>query len=84
MRKGTLGVINLNNSLQEMFNPPEKDKKEKTSRDLVFREGDKVMQTKNNYSLKWFRVSGSGENEGVGVFNGDLGFIQSIDEEKKL
>ncbi len=41
------------------------------------------MQTKNNYSLKWFRVSGSGENEGVGVFNGDLGFIQSIDEEKK-
>ena len=84
MRKGTLGVINLNNSLQEMFNPPSRDKKEKNSRDIVFREGDKVMQTKNNYSLKWFRVSGIGENEGIGVFNGDLGFIQSIDEEKKV
>ena len=83
MRKGTLGVINLNSSLQEMFNPPARDKKEKSSRDIVFREGDKVMQTKNNYSLKWFRVAGTGENEGIGVFNGDLGFIQSIDEEKK-
>ena len=83
MRKGTLGVVNLNNSLQEMFNPPSDNKKEKSSRDLVFREGDKVMQTKNNYSLKWFRVAGIGENEGIGVFNGDLGFIQSIDEEKK-
>ena len=83
MRKGTLGVINLNNSIQEMFNPPSKDKKEKNSRDIIFREGDKVMQTKNNYSLKWFRISGSGEKEGIGVFNGDLGFIQSIDEEKK-
>lgn len=41
------------------------------------------MQTKNNYTLKWFRVSGSGENEGIGVFNGDLGFIDSIDEERK-
>ena len=83
MRKGTLGVINLNNSLQEMFNPESKDKKEKASRDIVFREGDKVMQTKNNYTLKWVRIAGSGENEGIGVFNGDLGFIQSIDEEKK-
>jgi exodeoxyribonuclease V alpha subunit len=84
MRKGILGVTNLNTKLQEMFNPPSKDKKEKTSRDIVFREGDKVMQTKNNYILKWIRVSGSGENEGVGVFNGDLGFIESIDEERKI
>lgn len=84
MRKGILGVTNLNTKLQEMFNPPSKDKKEKTSRDIVFREGDKVMQTKNNYTLKWIRVSGSGENEGVGVFNGDLGFIESIDEERKI
>ncbi|AGX41549.1 ATP-dependent RecD-like DNA helicase [Clostridium saccharobutylicum] len=83
MRKGTLGVNNLNMRLQEIFNPASKDKKEKTSRDMDFREGDKVMQTKNNYSLKWVRVNGEGENEGVGVFNGDLGFIQSIDEEKK-
>ncbi|EHI97470.1 helicase, RecD/TraA family [Clostridium sp. DL-VIII] len=84
MRKGTLGVSNLNNRLQEIFNPQSKDKKEKTSRDIIFREGDKVMQTKNNYTLKWISVSGNGENEGVGVYNGDLGFIQSIDEENKV
>jgi len=83
MRKGVLGVTNLNNILQEMFNSPSKEKKEKTSRDIIFREGDKVMQTKNNYTLKWVRVSGYGESEGVGVFNGDLGFIESIDEERK-
>lgn len=83
MRKGVLGVTNLNLRLQEIFNPPSKDKKEKSLRDIVFREGDKVMQTKNNYSLKWIRVGGVGENEGVGVFNGDLGFIQSVDEEQK-
>lgn len=83
MRKGVLGVTNLNTKLQEMFNASSKDKKEKTSRDIIFREGDKVMQTKNNYTLKWIRVSGYGENEGVGVFNGDLGFIESIDEERK-
>jgi exodeoxyribonuclease V alpha subunit len=84
MRKGTLGVTNLNTRLQEIFNPPSKDKKEKTSRDIVFREGDKVMQTKNNYTLKWIRVGGEGENEGAGVYNGDLGFIESIDEEGKV
>ncbi len=84
MRKGTLGVVNLNVRLQEIFNPQSKDKKEKTSREIIFREGDKVMQTKNNYTLKWIRVSGDGENEGVGVYNGDLGFIQSIDEESKV
>jgi len=83
MRKGTLGVNNLNIRLQEIFNSPSKDKKEKTSRDILFREGDKVMQTKNNYTLKWIRVNGFGENEGSGVFNGDLGFIESIDEERK-
>ena len=83
MRKGMLGVNNLNIRLQEIFNSPSKDKKEKTSRDIIFREGDKVMQTKNNYTLKWIRVNGFGENEGTGVFNGDLGFIESIDEERK-
>jgi exodeoxyribonuclease V alpha subunit len=83
MRKGILGVNNLNTRLQEIFNSPSKDKKEKTSRDILFREGDKVMQTKNNYTLKWIRVNGVGENEGAGVFNGDLGFIESIDEERK-
>jgi exodeoxyribonuclease V alpha subunit len=83
MRKGILGVNNLNIELQQIFNSPSKDKKEKTSRDIVFREGDKVMQTKNNYTLKWSKINGFGDSEGTGVFNGDLGFIESIDEESK-
>ncbi len=81
MRKGTLGVVNLNKNLQGILNPINKDKKEKEFRDLIFRVGDRVMQTKNNYSLKWDRISGEGEKEGLGVFNGDIGFIESIDDE---
>jgi exodeoxyribonuclease V alpha subunit len=83
MKKGTLGVTNLNQKLQEILNPKESWKKEKSIRETIFRVGDKVMQTKNNYSLKWFRVAGIGENEGVGVFNGDMGFVENIDEEEK-
>ena len=83
MKKGTLGVTNLNKKLQEILNPKEKWKKEKIFKDMTFRVGDKVMQTKNNYSLKWIRVSGNGDNEGIGVFNGDMGFIESIDEEER-
>ena len=79
-RKGTLGVDNLNKELQQILNPNSPDKKEKKVKESIFREGDKVMQTKNNYSLKWNRVSGYGDNEGVGVFNGDMGFIESINE----
>ncbi|WP_163195698.1 ATP-dependent RecD-like DNA helicase [Clostridium thermarum] len=82
MRKGTLGVQNLNTELQKILNPPEPQKAEKKYRDTIFRVGDKVMQTKNNYSLKWTRIAGEGENEGIGVFNGDVGFIQQIDEEE--
>lgn len=82
-RKGLLGVQNLNNALQEVLNPKSKHKREKELKDVIFREGDKVMQTKNNYSLKWNRINGDGENEGVGVFNGDMGFIESINEEDK-
>ncbi|MDQ0148795.1 ATP-dependent RecD-like DNA helicase [Eubacterium multiforme] len=84
MRKGTLGVLNMNESIQKILNPPANYKKEKKVKEMIFREGDKVMQTKNNYSLKWTRVSGEGEPEGVGVFNGDMGFIESIDEEEKI
>ena len=81
VKKGILGVINLNEKLQEILNPPSKEKKEKKQKDLILREGDKVMQTKNNYSLKWTleKTSESGE----GIFNGDMGFIQSIDENQK-
>lgn len=82
-RKGILGVDNLNNELQSILNPPSKDKKERKFKDSVFREGDKVMQTKNNYSLKWNRINGYGDNEGVGIFNGDMGFIESISEENR-
>ncbi|MEG2108847.1 MAG: ATP-dependent RecD-like DNA helicase [Clostridium sp.] len=84
MRKGTLGVVNLNESIQKVLNPESKYKKEKTIKEMVFREGDKVMQTKNNYSLKWHRISGEGDEDGVGVFNGDMGFIEKIDEEEKI
>ncbi|BFK80347.1 ATP-dependent RecD-like DNA helicase [Clostridium baratii] len=84
MRKGTLGVLNLNESIQKVLNPESKYKKEKKIKDMIFREGDKVMQTKNNYSLKWHRISGEGDEEGVGVFNGDMGFIEKIDEEEKI
>ena len=80
-RKGILGIENLNNELQAILNPPDKYKKERKFKDFIFRVGDKVMQTKNNYSLKWNRIGGYGDNEGVGIFNGDMGFIESIDEE---
>lgn len=77
MRKGELGVNNLNSKLQGLLNPSSKNKKEKDFRDIIFREGDKVMQTKNNYSLKWT----SGSEDGQGVFNGDMGYIEEINEE---
>ncbi|MCT8975824.1 ATP-dependent RecD-like DNA helicase [Clostridium sp. CX1] len=83
MRKGVLGVSNLNKKLQHILNPEDSEKKEKEFRDMIFRVGDKIMQTKNNYSLKWSRIAGDGEKEGVGVFNGDVGYIEDIDEEKQ-
>ncbi|MCM8709750.1 ATP-dependent RecD-like DNA helicase [Clostridium sp. SYSU_GA19001] len=81
MRKGNLGVVNLNKELQDILNPKTYYKKEKTFRDLIFRTGDKVMQIKNNYTIKWTRIKGEGEAEGIGVFNGDVGYIEDIDEE---
>lgn len=81
MKKGVLGIVNLNEKIQEILNPPSKDKKEKKQKNLILREGDKVMQTKNNYSLKWTSATGNGDYEGEGVFNGDMGFIQSIDND---
>ncbi|HFD2029291.1 ATP-dependent RecD-like DNA helicase [Clostridium perfringens] len=85
MKKGVLGVTNLNEKIQNVLNPKAPYKKEKEFRSMIFREGDKVMQIKNNYSLKWTRIAGKGEHEGLGVFNGDMGFIESIDlEGKKL
>ena len=82
-RKGILGVDNLNKELQNVLNPKSPYKKEKEVKDTIFREGDKVMQIKNNYSLKWNKINGNGESEGVGVFNGDMGFIDVINENDK-
>ncbi|AJA49605.1 RecD/TraA family helicase [Clostridium pasteurianum DSM 525 = ATCC 6013] len=84
MRKGILGIVNLNESIQQILNPKEDTKKELKFRDMIFRTGDKVMQTKNNYTLKWTRVGGSGEKDGEGIFNGDVGFIEDIDDRNNL
>jgi len=82
MRKGILGIENLNKRLQHILNPNDKNKSEKEFKDTIFRLGDKVMQTKNNYNLKWTRIDGDGEPEGLGVFNGDIGYICEVDEDK--
>ena len=74
-----MGVSNLNRKLQEALNPRSNNKKEKYFRDMIFRVGDKVMQIKNNYTLKWTEISGE---KGMGIFNGDFGCIEDIDEEK--
>lgn len=82
MRKGTLGVETLNPILQKYLNPPEVYKKEHISGDTIFREGDKVMQIRNNYQLEWEIVSryGIAIDKGMGVFNGDMGRIIEIRE----
>jgi len=80
MRKGDLGVEKLNNILQQYLNPPSKDKKEKQYKDTVFREGDKVMQIKNNYQITWESRNSRGflKSEGTGIFNGDSGIVKKI------
>lgn len=78
-RKGEMGTVNLNRQLQQALNPPGKEKKEKYFGDIVFREGDRVMQIKNNYDILW-RKADSGEN-GSGIYNGDIGHLVSIDME---
>ena len=82
MRKGLLGVERLNQILQRYLNPPDEKKKEKEIGQRLFREGDKVMQVKNNYQLEW-EILGRYKipvDKGVGVFNGDTGIMTEIDE----
>lgn len=79
VRKGLLGSISLNKELQKVLNPPSKELEEKSFGERTFREGDKVMQIKNNYQLKWKNLEDF--TEGEGVFNGDVGFIHGIDRE---
>lgn len=82
MRKGLLGVERLNGILQRYMNPPADDKVEKEYGSTVFREGDKVMQTKNNYQLAWeIRTKfGLTVDKGLGIFNGDMGIVRQIND----
>ncbi|OLR59776.1 AAA family ATPase [Anaerostipes sp. 494a] len=82
MRKGELGVERLNQVMQQYLNPPDKEKKEKDTSFGVFREGDKVMQIKNNYQQEWEirNKKGFTVDKGVGVFNGDIGIITEIND----
>ncbi|NLG92691.1 MAG: AAA family ATPase, partial [Clostridiales bacterium] len=75
-RKGELGTMELNRRIQAAVNPPDASKREININGVLFREGDKVMQVKNNYNLSWSKSDGS---FGEGVFNGDLGILCSID-----
>ncbi|MBE6771348.1 MAG: ATP-dependent RecD-like DNA helicase [Ruminococcaceae bacterium] len=75
-RKGEAGTVNINKLLQKALNPPAKHKREHLFGQRIFREGDKLMQVKNNYNIPW---TGS-DKEGLGVFNGDIGILEKIDE----
>ena len=80
-RKGEVGTNELNKQLQAAINPPAKEKKEITLNGILFREGDKVMQIKNDYNLMWTKLDGT---TGEGVFNGDLGILCGIDRQASL
>ncbi len=81
-RKGTAGTANLNRALQAALNPPAPGKNEKAFGTIVFREGDRVMQVKNNYDVLWEETNGI--NVGMGIFNGDIGHIEKIDKDSNL
>ena len=76
-RKGGAGTGELNRMLQAALNPPSQEKKEKQFGDYIFREGDRVMQIRNNYDIIWKKTDGSAV--GTGIFNGDVGVITAID-----
>ena len=78
-RRGELGTVNLNRLLQAALNPPAEGKKERPFGDVVFREGDRVMQIRNNYDVMWRDRTGT--SAGSGIYNGDVGVITSVDPE---
>ena len=80
-RKGETGTVNLNRALQSALNPPAAGKRQKVWGDIVFRTGDRVMQTKNNYDVVWEKDDGTA---GTGIFNGDVGIIEDIDPSGEL
>lgn len=79
-KKGPAGVANLNPELQKVLNPADRKKTEKPSGNNIFREGDRIMQVRNNYELRWEKTDNSSE-DGTGVFNGDVGLILKINDE---
>ena len=81
-KKGELGTKELNKRLQQEINPQSEYKKEKKFGDSIFREGDRIMQIKNNYEIYWEKNKKSFES-GSGIFNGEFGTIQKIDEKEK-
>jgi exodeoxyribonuclease V alpha subunit len=81
-KKGAAGTVSLNKLLQASLNPPAPDKRERQFGDFSFREGDRVMQTRNNYDIMWKKTDGSAV--GTGIFNGDVGIIQQIDNAQEL
>ena len=78
MKSGVCGIINLNEQLQKTLNPPSKYKNELVYGSTTFRQGDKVMQTSNNYSMEFVQYFKNHAKEGKGVFNGDMGFITAV------
>ena len=82
-KKGMLGTKELNKSLQQELNPPREGEPEKASMGVIFRIGDRIMQTKNNYDMYWERREGDSIETGNGVFNGEIGTITNINEKEK-
>ena len=80
-RKGEAGTNAINTLMRDLFNPASPKKAEYSAHNITFREGDKIMQIHNNYDIGWITPDGT---EGSGVFNGDIGFIDKIDEENQL
>lgn len=80
-RKGDLGVNELNNKLQFVINPKDSEKNELSSGKKILREGDKVMQIRNNYDLLWVKDNGE---TGEGIFNGEIGIIESINKRSRI
>ncbi len=78
-KKGPAGTVALNKLLQASLNPPAPNKQEHKMGEIIFREGDRVMQIRNNYDLVWKKVDGT--HVGTGIFNGDVGIIQKIDKQ---
>ncbi len=81
-RKGGVGTVNLNRILQGALNPAAPDKREKSFGDFIFREGDRVMQIRNNYDIVWKKADGSAI--GTGIFNGDIGTILKIEPQAEM